>query len=99
VGKQRELGWNQSETLRYLVLKGLEYSRNEPEIKLKLDQKLFEALEDHRRLFNMTENLNLSLTEFIQLILERAVGLGNPEENTDGNLVMASEETGSTEKT
>jgi len=92
VGKQRELGWNQSETIRYLILKGLEYSRNEPEVKLKLDQKLFEALEDHRRLFNMTENLNLSLPEFIQLILERAVGLGNLEENTDGSLMVGSGE-------
>ncbi|MCW1308356.1 MAG: hypothetical protein OH337_04055 [Candidatus Parvarchaeota archaeon] len=85
--------FNTSETVRYLVIKGLEHMRNTDEVRLKLPKQLYERLEEHRKLFNKTEELNLSLAEFIQLILERAVGMQGHEEGTQTESLEASQST------
>ncbi|MEM3692455.1 MAG: hypothetical protein QXI39_00320 [Candidatus Bathyarchaeia archaeon] len=70
--------FNFSEVLRVLILYGLDSfpTTHGKNIKLHLETILYEILMQRLMKFNKEENVNMSLTDFIALLLERALAFG-----------------------
>ena len=69
-----------SDTVRFLILKGLEYCNSDQKITVIVTPETFQTLKEKLEKFNENESLNFSLNDFALFLMEK--GLENFDQKT-----------------